>query len=141
MDRKMETRPPEVIERIVGWLVPPVCREHVLGDLSERYVSPRQYLLDALKTVPFVVASRVRRTSKPALWIINAALLLITATASFWESPAENWMAAIVPALVGSLLLALRDAYRSPGTKAFRASAIDVGIAASGILLSQLVLA
>jgi hypothetical protein len=141
MDRKMETRPPEVMERIVGWLVPPVCREYVLGDLSERYVSPRQYLLDALRTLPFVVASRVRRTSNPILSIIIGALLLMPGTALFWESPPENWLVAIVPAIVGSLLLTLRDAYRTPGVTSLRASAIDVAITASGVLLSQLSLA
>ena len=67
MDRKVETCPPKVIERVVQLLMPPASREHVLGDLSERYVSPRQYLVDALRTLPFVVVSRVRRTSNPPL--------------------------------------------------------------------------
>ena len=67
MDRKVETCPPKVIERVVQLLIPPASREHVLGDLSERYESTRQYLVDALRTLPFVVVSRVRRTSNPPL--------------------------------------------------------------------------
>jgi hypothetical protein len=38
MDRKVEACPPKVIERVVQLLMPPASREHVLGDLSERYV-------------------------------------------------------------------------------------------------------
>jgi len=59
----MHPRPPAVIESIVRLLVPPVSREHVMGDLSERYRSPRQYLMDAFLSLPLIVASQVRRVS------------------------------------------------------------------------------
>jgi hypothetical protein len=42
MDWKMETRPPKIIEGLVRLLTPPVSREHVLGDLSEREVSSEE---------------------------------------------------------------------------------------------------
>ena len=32
-------------------------REHVLGDLSERYSSPGQYVLDAIRTAPLIIVS------------------------------------------------------------------------------------
>jgi hypothetical protein len=35
------------MEALVGLLTPPACRDHVLGDLHERYSSPAQYLVDA----------------------------------------------------------------------------------------------
>jgi hypothetical protein len=44
----MEAGPPKVIEAVVRTLVPPASREHVLGDLRERYVSPGRYVIDAL---------------------------------------------------------------------------------------------
>lgn len=42
MDRRptLETRPPVLIDAVVRALIPPACREHVVGDLWERYRSP-----------------------------------------------------------------------------------------------------
>jgi hypothetical protein len=68
----METHPPKLIEAIVERLVPPACREHVLGDLSERYESPGQYMMDAVRTIPLVIASQVRRTSKIGVVVAEA---------------------------------------------------------------------
>ena len=48
----MKPGPPKTFEALVAVLVPPACREEVLGDLHERYGSPRQYGLDAASTVP-----------------------------------------------------------------------------------------
>ena len=59
----MEARPPEVIEAIVGSLVASCRRETVLGDLYEGYTSVPQYLLAAARTVPYVILSRLIRTS------------------------------------------------------------------------------
>src|SRR5262245_31327768 len=58
----MEARPSPIAEAIVGRLLPPSCREVVLGDLHERYVSDRQYALDAIRTIPFVIWGQIRRT-------------------------------------------------------------------------------
>ena len=49
---EVHPRPPVVIENIVRLLVPPASREHVMGDLRERYRSPRQYLLDVFQGLP-----------------------------------------------------------------------------------------
>jgi hypothetical protein len=59
----METGPRPIVETLVGAFLPPVCREHVLGDLYERFTSPRQYFLDAIQAVPLVVVSQILRTS------------------------------------------------------------------------------
>jgi len=45
----METRPHALAEAAVRALVPPASREHVLGDLQERFTSTRQYVFDALE--------------------------------------------------------------------------------------------
>src|SRR6187549_1231387 len=73
----METNPPKLIERFVGMLIPEPCREHVLGDLCERYKSPGQYILEALSTLPFVLASRLRRTFRLQVFIAEVAALYI----------------------------------------------------------------
>jgi hypothetical protein len=133
----METRPPEVIAKLVHALVPPASREHVLGDLNERYVSPRQYLSDALRTLPFVIASRLRRTTHPLGLLLAGAFLW---WAVFWGNRQESAYAALIPTLITLITLALRDVYRGVTPKWSRAAAIDIAIAASGVLLSQALL-
>ncbi|HEY4361938.1 MAG TPA: hypothetical protein VGN17_13255 [Bryobacteraceae bacterium] len=58
-------KPPKFAEAVVRWVLPPSCVEHVLGDLQERIqgldprVARRQYVLDALVTVPAAIAGRI----------------------------------------------------------------------------------
>jgi hypothetical protein len=134
MDRKMETRPPEMMERIVRRLVPVVSREHVIGDLSERYVSPGQYLLDAVRTVPFVIVSRIRRTQHPVLVAFLAFLLWF---AVFYGNMQKSWLVATVPTLAGVVALVLRDVYRTPGPMRPREAAMDIAVYAALIAFSQ----
>ena len=138
MDRKVETCPPKVIERVVQLLMPPASREHVLGDLSERYVSPRQYLVDALRTLPFVVVSRVRRTSNPALNTADVVMLWFWAV--IWGSGEHVWLAAGIPAFVAISVLILRAAYRANHLEFLPPTLSDYEWAAYGVLLSQLIL-
>jgi hypothetical protein len=63
----MEARPHPIIEDIVARLLPPSCREHVLGHLHERYVSVGQYVWDAARTLPYAVWGQIRRTTSPLL--------------------------------------------------------------------------
>lgn len=139
----MGTRPHPLIEGLVRLLVPPASREHVLGDLSERYRSPGRYLLEALRTLPFVLASRVRRTANvPRLAVIALVLWL----GAFYGSLQRTWIVATIPTLICVAVLALRDAYRSPAptpiapTRSGQAL-IDVTAVAVCVLLSQLALA
>ena len=80
--------PPEWLERIVLLAIPPAAREAVAGDLWETYRAPGQYAAEALRTVPQVIASQMRRNlNLPALMLQgglafvclggSAALLLI----------------------------------------------------------------
>ena len=134
----METHPPEMIERLVRALVPPANREHVLGDLHERYVSPRQYLLDALRALPFIIASRLRRTTHPLAVLVAGSFLY---WAVFWGNRQESWPAAFIPTLITLLALGLRDVYRDVSPSWVRAVAVDMAIAAAAVLLSQAILA
>ncbi len=63
----MEACPHPIIEEVVARLLPPACREHVVGDLHERYVSAWQYIWSAARTVPFAVWGQIRRTTSPGL--------------------------------------------------------------------------
>ena len=63
-----DTHPPRWMEAAVSSLLPPACREPVLGDLQERYfeLGARSrwlgYVGDAVTTVPRVLQSQMRRT-------------------------------------------------------------------------------
>src|SRR5262245_6611907 len=84
----METRPPKLIETIAGTLIPHDCREHVLGDLHERFVSIAWYLWDVVSTLPFLFVSQVRRTFRLELFFAEACgLYLAFAGASLVAGP------------------------------------------------------
>jgi hypothetical protein len=90
--------PPPRLEKLVLALIPPLARETVAGDLCETCESPRQYGIEALRTVPFVIASQMRRNvNPPALGLkLTLAWLLFGGAAAF----------ALMP------LLMLADAYQ-----------------------------
>ena len=133
MDRQMETRPPEVIERIVRVLVPPVSREHVIGDLSERYVSPRQYLVDALRTVPFVIASRIRQTQHP---VAVAFISIFLWFCIFYGNKQVHWLVATIPTVAGVLSFVLLGVYRTSLARP-RDAALDIAVYAAFVAVSQ----
>jgi hypothetical protein len=68
--------PPGWLERIVVILIPPRAREAVAGDLCETYISPQAYALEALRTVPFVIASQARRNLNLPVLMLQASLAL-----------------------------------------------------------------
>jgi hypothetical protein len=138
MDRRptLETRPPVLIDAVVRALIPPVCREHVIGDLWERYRSPWQFVLDAAGTIPFVVASQIRRTSTLAGVIIHAFTLLV----SLGVGSKRTGVA--VAALGGAMLgFVLRDAYKRGISVSVRQVAIDLVFGAGGLIASQAMVA
>ncbi|HYP08719.1 MAG TPA: hypothetical protein VER03_20970 [Bryobacteraceae bacterium] len=72
--------PPRWLEAAVSFLLPPSCRETVLGDLQERFAEHAPstrwlaYVADAVTTVPQVVQSRTRRTfNRGSLCAISAS--------------------------------------------------------------------
>ena len=67
--------PPEMLDRVVRLLIPPAAREAVVGDLWETYRSPSQYAGEALRTVPYVVFSQMRRYFNLPVLLLQAMLL------------------------------------------------------------------
>ena len=90
--------PPPWLERIVLALIPPSAREAVAGDLCETYVAPRQYALEALRTVPQVVLSQTRRNLNIPALLLQFCLI--------WICLDEVTAAALLPVLM------LCDAYQ-----------------------------
>ena len=120
-NRLMKPLPPPSVEAAVGLLIPPACREEVLGDLHERYASLRQYILDVIRAVPFVILSRIRRTTDPAVLLMEALAVYLSFLIAAWyvdrtllSDPAGLWRLAI-PVIVTLFALILRDAYATPG--------------------------
>ncbi|MGH7490250.1 MAG: hypothetical protein ACREMY_32280, partial [bacterium] len=119
----MTPGPPKMLETIVGWLIPPACREEVLGDLHERYTAPRQYFIDALGALPMIVVSRIRRTAYSDMLLMEAFALYLCFLAAAWyassttlAAPAGLFRLAI-PAAVALLALATADAYADPARR------------------------
>lgn len=80
----MPAGPSRVLEAIVGSFVPPACREEVLGDLCEKYTGPGQYVLLAMRVVPFVIVSRIRRTTDAYILLTEALLIYGSYLAAAW---------------------------------------------------------
>jgi hypothetical protein len=143
VDRKVGAQPPENLEKVVRWLVPAASREHVVGDLNERYRSPGKYLVDALCVLPFVIASQVRRSSSFTRVAFRAFILWY---AAFLGPRQESWLAATLPTVLATVALILRDAYRptapsSPSPTPPRAAAVDVALVCASVLLVETVVA
>jgi hypothetical protein len=132
----METRPPALIESVVRLLVPPVAREHVLGDLAERYSSPGQYVAEAARTVPLVIASQVRRTSYFAAWpMVGIGLAL-----GFGRGGKQLWLSGAIPAFAALIGFMVRDAYRVPDLQhPQRQGLVDLAFAGGAAWASQVV--
>jgi hypothetical protein len=130
--------PSKKLEAIVALATPPARREEVLGDLYERYASPSQYVMDATRTVPLVIASQIRRTTDPQVLLLEALALYFsfftgdahTAAAAFVH-PQTGILRIAIPVIAALFGLRLVDAYvtgRSPQQASLRA-AIAVGFA------------
>jgi hypothetical protein len=119
----MKSAPPRVIEVLLGFLIPPACREEVLGDLYERYAGSPQYILDALRAVPLVIVSRVRRTTDPAVLLMEALSLCLSFLVGAWYVDraflVDRWglWRLAIPVAAVLLAMVLRDAYAAPGSR------------------------
>jgi hypothetical protein len=132
----METRPPKLIEDIVGKLIPPACREHVLGDLYERYQSPVQYILESTHILPFIIASRIRRTFRLELFLSEAFGLYIAFAGAALAGGLEYiydhaaYAALAIVIATALLVLVLCDAYADPQDQSSRRLRFEVALAA-----------
>ncbi len=142
----MPTGPPRMLETIVGWLIPPACREEVLGDLHERSQGFGPYLADVASTIPLVIVSRIRRTSNPAIRLLEAMGLYLSFVlaargldADFLKASTGLWRLAI-PAAVAFLVLLLADAYANPRRHFPLKPVLQTVLASTFACLSQIVL-
>lgn len=116
--------PPKIAEAVTRFFLPPACREHVLGDLQEKCTSRRQYIRDSLRTVPLVIWSRIRRTTDPAVLLLEALALYIAFVAAAWQLGLalflyrEQGLARLaIPVVITLIALVIGDAWARPGER------------------------
>jgi hypothetical protein len=99
---------------LAGFLIPPACREEVLGDLLERNATLARFCVDALRTIPYVIVCRIRRTVDPQLFLMHALVLLLC----YWRAAqyADLLRLAILVVIV-LLCLLLEDAFAKAGPR------------------------
>jgi hypothetical protein len=116
----MPPGPPKVLESLAKALIPPACREEVLGDLYERYKSPVQYLGDLLSTLPFVTLSRIMRNTPIQLLLMDALLVYGSFLAASWYlarkqvADGGGLMRLAIPSGLTLLFLLIGDAFTGP---------------------------
>jgi hypothetical protein len=135
----MNTGRPGIAEAFVAILIPPACREEIVGDLHERYRSPFQYAGDVLQTVPLVILSRIRRTSDPRIVLMQAMALYVSFCGADWLRDGTilreqlGLLRLAIPAAMILLGILLDDAYAIPGRRSVlslvRGPLVGVGLA------------
>ena len=140
----MKPAPPKVIEAVVGLLIPPACREHMLGDLHERYTSLQQYIADAVSAVPCVILSRIRRTTTPQVLLMEAFALYASFLAATWQFDGmpflyeqRGFLRLAIPTVVALVGLMLGDAYASPGKRSPLKPILEAALGVAFAFLSQ----
>jgi hypothetical protein len=120
----MRAAPPALLEKAISLLIPPAVREEVSGDLYERCTSARHYVRDALRVIPQIILSRVRRTADPQVLLMEAVTLYTSYAAAAWyEAPGSLYesfglLKLVVPSAIVLLAVMLEDAYASnPGKR------------------------
>lgn len=121
----MRSLPPRIVDEILRLLVPSACREEVLGDLYEECDSVGQYILEALRVLPMVLYSRIRRTADPQVLLMQAVALYLSYVGAAWHEgktflfrDSGLLRLAIPPAWVLFGVI-MDDAYVVPGKRSF----------------------
>jgi hypothetical protein len=136
-----------VIEKIVGIFIPPACREEVLGDLRERNEGAQLFIYDALRTVPFVIISRIRRTTDSVVLVMEAFCCYISFLAAAWalDRPMVYRQGGLVrlaiPCAIALLFLVIADSYANPRKRSLMRPFVSVTIAFVGVFLVHTVYA
>src|SRR5581483_12160605 len=114
------------IEKILRLLLPPACREHVLGDLRERYQTRRQYLVEAISVLGPVILSRIRRTTDFQVSLMETLSLYLSFLTSALYFGQKSFLyehagfaRLAVPTTVSLAALLLCNAYSDPERRSF----------------------
>jgi hypothetical protein len=132
--------PPPLLEWFVLFLIPPAARETVAGDLCELYRYPSQYVASGVRTVPFVVASQIRRNLNiPALFI--QGLIIFACCGGLLISGGDHAALGRAAALALAILLALLvfDAYQGDKPPSAKWAILETIAVSASVLTYSLV--
>ncbi len=139
----MASSPPERLEKLAGILIPPACREEVLGDLRERYRNPAQYLGDLIAILPFLFLSRIRRTTDMQLLLTDALLVYGSFLAAAWFKDRavladdRGLLHLAIPAAITLAYLLLMNALVPPFWRVGLSGLLTLGLFYSGLASSM----
>ena len=113
----MMPHPPELAEDLVGWFLPPACREEVLGDLWESCKNPVQYTISALAVVPRVVVSQIRRNTDVWIFLLTTCGVCYSVAAGVFnlslEGDPNGILRLAIPVVPAVLILLIRNGFAS----------------------------
>ena len=143
----MKAGPSKATELLVGWLLPPASREHVLGDLHERYTTRWRYMAEVISVVPLVILSNIRRTLDPVVLLMEAFTFFMSFLIAGWSlGPGSflyhdlGFLRVAIPTAVASLGLVLADAYANPRKRSPMRPVLGAVFSLLCVLLSQMTL-
>ena len=140
----MMAHPPEFAEDMLGWLLPPACREEVLGDLCESYANIFQYALGVAAVVPRVMVSQIRRNTDAWIFLLTAcgvfySVAAVAVNLSFGGDP-NALLRLAIPVVPAVLILLVRNGFASLEDRRRRAITLDVTAAMGVAALTQFIL-
>ncbi len=126
--------PPRLLEWFVFHAIPPAAREAVAGDLRELYQSPRQYLLSAAGTIPFIITSQIRRTANLPVLVIQGSLAFLLLGGFSRNSQGVALIGVAAATFLLLLLSLLMGVYRSGEAPSAKRAILETLVIAAGVL-------
>ena len=140
----MMAHPPELAEDLVGWLLPPACREEVLGDLCESYENVLQYALSAATVIPRVIFSQIRRNTAAWIFLITTCGICYSVADGVVNLSLEGDPRALlrlaIPVVPAILILLISNGFAALEDRRRRAITLDITAAMGVAALTQLIL-
>ena len=130
----MPHHPSRRLESVLSALLPPACREHVLGDLSECAETRGQYIGVFLAILPKVVLSATRRKLRWGTGVglmagLSAVTLVIAALITRGPVlPEMEWLRWVAPWTVWAAGCTLAAAYGAAGTRFWSGSGVLISL-------------
>lgn len=134
-----------MIEKLVGIFIPPACREEVLGDLREKNDGVQLFIYDALRTIPLVIVSRIRRTTDSVVLLMEAFCCYVSFLAvALVAQPAmigsrEGLLRLAIPGAIALFALVIADAYANPRKKSVLRPVLAVALAFACVFLVHVI--
>ena len=140
----MTAHPPELAENLVGWFLPPACREEVLGDLCESYANIPRYALGVAAVVPRVIVSQIRRNTDAWIFLLTTCGVCYSVAAGLvnhsLEGDPNGLLRLAIPVVPAVLILLIRNGFASLEDRRRRAITLDITVAMGVAALTQLIL-